>query len=325
MTDTATPEGAPDASAPLDLRHAHVMSLLGTEPKETETPSVTTPEGEPEEEAQADTPDEGQESDSETEPETDDTEKPQTYRVKVDGAEVEVTLDELQKGYSRLEDYKRKTAAHAEEKRAFETTKATELQRIQEASRHYLDNFQNANQDRTLLDEARTINWEKFAQENPQSYTAARARVEAAHARLQAAETEQARVQQGYIAEQMQKAAESIPEFADEKSRPAYVSKVVNFLSEKGFTQDELAQLHDARTLAVIHDAMQFRELQAKRSEALKGIAEKKVAPKVIDPTRRVASNAQAESKRSLKAQIAKTGDMRERANLLAKFHSLYP
>lgn len=324
MTDTATPETAPDASAPLDIRHAHVMGLLNTEPKETEAEApeseVTEPEGDTSEPE-----DEGQESDEQTEPETEEPETPQTYRVKVDGEEVEVTLEELQKGYSRTEDYKRKTAALAEERRAKEAEISAELQKAREAAQKYLDDFSNANADRALLDEARQIDWTRFAQEKPAEYIAARAKVEAAQARLQAAEQERLRIQQSYTAEQMQKAAESIPEFADEKTRPDYVRKVVTYLSENGFTQEEMADLKDARTLKIVHDAMRFREAEANRTKALKELAEKKVPPKVMDPTRRLSANASAESKRSLKAQIAKTGDMRERAALIAKFHSLYP
>ncbi len=49
-------------------------------------------------------------------------EKPdQTFTVKVDGTEVTVTLDELQKGYSRTQDYTRKTQQIAEIRRQVES------------------------------------------------------------------------------------------------------------------------------------------------------------------------------------------------------------
>jgi hypothetical protein len=41
---------------------------------------------------------------SELDEDTEEQEQPQVFSVKVDGKEVEVTLDELQKGYSRTQD-----------------------------------------------------------------------------------------------------------------------------------------------------------------------------------------------------------------------------
>jgi hypothetical protein len=51
---------------------------------------------------------------SELDEDTEEQEQPQVFSVKVDGKEVEVTLDELQKGYSRTQDYTRKTQQIAE-------------------------------------------------------------------------------------------------------------------------------------------------------------------------------------------------------------------
>lgn len=61
------------------------------------------------------------EEQSELDEETEEEEKPaEVYTVKVDGKEVEVTLDELQKGYSRTQDYTRKTQQIAETRKQVE-------------------------------------------------------------------------------------------------------------------------------------------------------------------------------------------------------------
>lgn len=53
------------------------------------------------------------------EPDEDDTEEtPSTFTVKVDGVEMDVTLDELRSGYMRHADYTRKTQATAEDAKA---------------------------------------------------------------------------------------------------------------------------------------------------------------------------------------------------------------
>ena len=68
------------------------------------------------------------------EEETEEGEQPQTFTVKVDGKEVSVTLDELQKGYSRTQDYTRKTQQIAEvRKQAEAETYAVRAEREQYA------------------------------------------------------------------------------------------------------------------------------------------------------------------------------------------------
>jgi hypothetical protein len=55
---------------------------------------------------------------AEEEPEESEDEPEPTYKVKVNGEEVEVPLSELTKGYSREQDYTKKTMALAEERKA---------------------------------------------------------------------------------------------------------------------------------------------------------------------------------------------------------------
>lgn len=62
---------------------------------------------------------------------TESTPRSDTYKVKVDGEELEVGLDELLNGYSRTADYTRKTQALAEERERF-----TAYQRLEESLQH---------------------------------------------------------------------------------------------------------------------------------------------------------------------------------------------
>ena len=56
--------------------------------------------------------------------------EPSTYTVKVDGKDVEVTLDELRSGYSRQADYTRKSQVLAEQRqKADEELAATQQER----------------------------------------------------------------------------------------------------------------------------------------------------------------------------------------------------
>src|SRR6056297_3425891 len=61
------------------------------------------------------------EAGAEEENEVDSEEAGQTYTVRVDGEEVEVSLDELLSGYSRTQDYTRKTMALADQRKSLES------------------------------------------------------------------------------------------------------------------------------------------------------------------------------------------------------------
>jgi len=75
-------------------------------------------EPEPEQEKEEEQPD-----DSKEEEESDTTDNEPTYKVKVDGEEIEVTQEELLRGYMRQKDYTQKTQALAEQRRQFEQYK----------------------------------------------------------------------------------------------------------------------------------------------------------------------------------------------------------
>lgn len=66
------------------------------------------------------------ESEEQTQPETEEqqTEEPKLFKVKVDGVEEEVTLDELLNGYSRTKDYTNKTQKLSEERKRLESERA---------------------------------------------------------------------------------------------------------------------------------------------------------------------------------------------------------
>src|SRR5262245_38393081 len=78
------------------------------------------------------------------------------HDVTVDGRTQRVTLDELRRGYSRQQDYSRKTAALAEQRRAAETERA----RLKGALDAFIQDSEMV--DPVLADAART-DWEKLA------------------------------------------------------------------------------------------------------------------------------------------------------------------
>ena len=92
---------------------------------------------------------------------------PSTYTIKVDGKDVEVTLDELQAGYSRQADYTRKSQVLAEQrKKADEELAATQQER-----QHYLSQLEQFNtQADAKIKEFSSTDWTKLKEEDPAEY-----------------------------------------------------------------------------------------------------------------------------------------------------------
>lgn len=341
MTDSATPATAPDAHASVDERHAFVMSKLQQPPEKK--PEAERPEAEAQskgETAEVETDDtsketveteeEGQtesEASNEEEAEPEESpEKPARVKVKVDGEEVEVTLEEAIKGYSRTEDYKRKTAALAEDRRAFEREREDHRTKASAVSGDYLSVVTQANEDALLLANAEKVDWAKLAEIDTQKYTVLKAKVEAAAERVQNATREQGEKRNAYLAEQFKQASEHIPEYADEKTRPKFVSELATYMSSVGYAPEEIQRLGDSRAMRVAADAMKYRALLAKQEAARRQLQEKKEkAAEVINPNRRIQTNTSSEGKRAMKAKITATTDMREKARLAAEFATKFP
>ena len=160
----------------VSAQRAIQQSLMGT-------PKEQTPEDEVETEATEEVSAQDMESESvQTEVENpdgltaddlvDDTqeevsETPGTYTIKVDGKDVEVTLDELQAGYSRQADYTRKSQVLAEQrKKAEEELAATQ----QERQRYISQLEQFTAQADSKLDELKSTDWTRLKEEDPTEY-----------------------------------------------------------------------------------------------------------------------------------------------------------
>jgi len=301
MTDTATQETGPvDAPASADSIAAELLA------GDTEAPAdalesvtqelVNEAEGKgeaaaDEAEAPATEEDATEPADEAKEPEEGNPEE-QMVTVKVNGEDREVPLAEALAGYSRLEDYKAKTAEVAQQRREIEA-KASTIEADVKA--HYASQLEEATnlfaQFDPVLAEAQTINWEALKATDPAAFVAAQ---DAVNARLNAIQQMNAQVErqrgdaqkrQQQQAEQersqrFDKAAEALvkemPELADEAKFQAFASEAVSVLRETGFTPAELADSLDDRVLRLANEARQWRAHVA----AQKSLPEKRVVPK---------------------------------------------
>lgn len=296
MSDfAATPETGPaDSSSSM----SSVLAEFATEapPKEDAVNDVVSElVKETEDASHAKAPDADESATDPTEPddvtnddppeETPDPDEPK-HKVKVNGEELEVPLSELLKGYSRTEDYKSKTMALADERRALDTAKTTVEADVRGQYANELkqiaDIFEATD---PILAEAKTINWEQLKQNDPATFVTysdavqqrlqmleqARGQIKGIEAeRAQQAEAAETQERQTRLAQSADKIIAAMPELAEEGKFSAFAGEAIDYLREIGFSQDELHEAVDDRALIMADKARKW-DAQQKARAALPG------------------------------------------------------
>ena len=243
-----------------------------TEPVAEEVSKSETEEAKPEAES------------SETQTETEQTEeqeiqKPSLHRVKVQGQELEVSLDELKSGYSRDSDYRQKTHALAEERRMLDEQK-TSLSQSYDGKLKELTDLIGAAE--SYIGQSSKEDLQKMYEEDPTQAAKIdfqqRQQRESFNNLKQQAEVVKLQQYNKYLDEQKRLAATKIPEYSDPVKGVTFKNQMKNTLSEYGFNDQEIGSLADHRFLMVLKDAMEYKNLKSKP------VTNKKVttAPKVV-------------------------------------------
>jgi hypothetical protein len=243
-----------------------------TEPVAEEISKSETEEAKPEAES------------SETQTETEQTEeqeiqKPSLHRVKVQGQELEVSLDELKSGYSRDSDYRQKTHALAEERRMLDEQK-TSLSQSYDGKLKELTDLIGAAE--SYIGQSSKEDLQKMYEEDPTQAAKIdfqqRQQRESFNNLKQQAEVVKLQQYNQYLDEQKRLAATKIPEYSDPVKGVTFKNQMKNTLSEYGFNDQEIGSLADHRFLMVLRDAMEYKNLKSKP------VTNKKVttAPKVV-------------------------------------------
>jgi len=201
------------------------------------------------------------------------------FRVTLSGGEVaEVTEEELLKGYSRNDDYTRKTMALADERKALEAT-ISDTNQQRERLVGQIDVYISDKE--SQLKKAETIDLVALHQEDPEQaaqlkYSIDATRVEVAKAK-EAREQQQVEAQtehntnyQKYLEAQQTVLLQSMPQLSDEKKAKAVFDKVNKAFSDHNFSSDEIGSVTDARAIQMAYKAALWDEAQAKRPEVIK-------------------------------------------------------
>jgi hypothetical protein len=256
--------------------------------------------------------------DDETGEEDASSEEPaQRYTVKVDGEEVQVTLDELQRSYSGQSHIQKGMRAAAEARKSVEAMQqqitqerqqlATLIQTIQQTGLQEPKEPDPALMDKDPL--AYMKQDAKYKQELKE-YTAKRAAVQQQY--QQHTQAEQQRLQQ-FRAEQEQALIQSIPELADPVKAAPVKQAIVRAGTQYGFTEDELGGIVDARQVRVLNDARKWQELQAQKAAAQEKV---KTARPVVKPGVKKVPSSRSKLQEQRK-RLKQTGSIDDAVNLL--------
>ncbi|MBT5637986.1 MAG: hypothetical protein HOJ16_05445 [Candidatus Peribacter sp.] len=260
-------------------------------------------------------------------------EQPDVYTVRVNGEDVEVTLDELTKGYSRQSDYQRKTQEVAEQRRAVE-------KQYQEAQASIQNTQQLEQQYAALLgpmaqqlqaDNQPEPDWNSAYEADPIEATKLerqyRVQKEERAKKLQAIQSEQQRLMQEskqrqqvqyqqHLVDQQKLLLEAIPEWVDEKVRDKEVSEMRTWMVESGrFTPEQVNQVSFAGHVVSIRESYMFSRGQAKVQEKRKAATSKK--GKTIRPGSKAGAPAQSTAVKNAAGKLQQTGSYRDAADLL--------
>lgn len=275
-----------------------------------------------EEELQADDFEETEETETldDEQDEIEEQNEPQLYAVKVNGEDVEVTIDELQSSYSRQADYTRKTQELAQQRKTVEEQQS-EVAKNEAIYKELLPKMEAALSE-SLGDEP---DWETLYSNDPIGYVRERDLWNEKQQKLQAVQAEQTRLQeedQVKQQEQIQKYMQygekqilnHVPEWKDktiqQEEKLAIRDHAINDL---GFTAEEINQVYDYRLLMGLRNSWMQNKTQkaVKKKPTQKASARNRVA-KPGSVSRKKTSTPLKKSK----ARLAKSGKVQDAAKV---------
>ena len=285
-----------------------------TEPSEVEESEELQDESE---EATEDEVEGDEEEAEEVEPE------PEKFTVKVDGKELEVTKDELLRGYQREADYTRKTQKLAEERRMVES----EFEQVRVEREQYaqvLGQLQQKLQEMTPQEP----NWEQLEKQDPTEYARQwtnhqrrqqqQAAIAAEQMRLsQMQQAEQTKAMQERLLEEANRVKELIPEWRSPERAKEDGKALIEYGQKLGFSEQELGNVTDSRALVALYKAWKFDQMMSKKPELQAKI---KKAPRMATPGSANTVTPKNSELKSAKQRLASTGRVKDAAALFEKF-----
>jgi len=247
------------------------------------------------------------------------------YRVRANGEELEVSLDELLNGYSRTADYQKKTQSLAEQRKAVEVerSKIAETAKVRDT---YAQRLQVIEQ--MLQQQSGTEDLTQLRENDPIGYALAVAdrsekekQIYAIRAERQRVQQEQAQQQsqvlQSHVQQEQQKLVDLIPEFKDEAKAEVIRRDIRVYAKSIGFSDQELSQVYDSRAVTALYKSMMYDKLVAGKSGTLKKVQS---APKTLRPGTSNPKNSDQEGQKKDFERLRQSGNKKDAAKLFERF-----
>lgn len=197
-------------------------------------------------------------------------EQPEFLSVKIDGVEQEVTLEELKNGYSRQQDYTRKTQKLAEQTKSV-IQKEKEISQKDALYSQLIPKLeQELKQD--LVDNQ--PNWEKLVEEDPIEYVKQKQIWDTKKAKHEKVLAEKKRIENEALSKRQKqieqivndgnvKLVENIPEWKDNNVREKEFSSIKQYaIKNLGFNEQEIDNIIDYRAILGLRQAWKFSKTQ---------------------------------------------------------------
>lgn len=250
---------------------------------------------------------------------------PRTRKLKLpDGSEEEVTEDEAYAGYLRTKDYTRKTQAAAEEKKLAAAARA-EAQNARAAHLAALEEQQQAMaamvpQEPDWADLAKRLTPAQYAvaQENWRLFDTRRKQIAEEKKRVaDEMDKEASRDLAERQAFEESQLLNALPSWRDPVKMKAERGRLVNWLRNKGFSDEQIGTVADHRLVVSLRNAMLWEELQSGSKPKPAGRNSK--APRIAGPGAPItpAKPKEGQAKQRAKDRLAETGRVGDAAKLI--------
>lgn len=250
-----------------------------------------------------------------------ETEQEPVYTVKVDGKEKQVHLDELLRGYSGQEYIQKGMAENAEARKAVETL----IQQTNQERQQLQGMMQQLQQEG--IPSVPEYPSEELRASDPLGYLEAEAEYRRAMDKrmqweqqakaLTHQQEQQKRQQQAQRLEQeAARLAEWMPEFSDPQKRDALMMDITTKAKKHySLTDEMLSTVQTAEEVAILRDALRYREAVARKDQAKAKVQGK---PPVAKPSAKKSMQTdKARQAKQAKAKMQKRGGIDDVANFL--------
>ena len=242
------------------------------------------------------------------------------HQVIVNGEKIDVDLEELKAGYQKDADYRRKTEELAIEKRELKaeedrlknqySTKMEDLNSLVATLNAEINNDMNSKELDAL--------WE----EDPTEAAKVDRRIQKRKNTIQQAQQKLRDHQQAQFQEILREEQKKLhlrhPEIADPIKGATVKSNIMNYLSSKGFSNEDVARIYDSRYFDVIMDGMNFQKTKSVKPN----LVSKKVKPTkfVKSGTKSTKEELNSKSRLNQFKTLKKSGSPKDATDLLMRY-----